>query len=511
MNLKETTLVPATNARISQLVSDISNAAQAASKLANVTASALPSTAQFQSSTASPDRSRPTSRASSILGPPVGPQDKPRWLKSAAVPIKPPRSRDTIRLVPEASKNHWNLAPLVLQTAEKPNGITKHEAKSSSLTTSVITDEAKPQLASISLQVSSVAKENPEPEPARQAASSARVANWAVSKNPSAPMGLINVPSGQKPDPPSGTQPATKQNAIPDLPSSKIADPAPSGLSASKYASLAPSRSTVSKYATPQAPGLSASKYAHPVSTGLSTSKYATPQEPGSSASKYATPGLSASKYATLQEPGLSASKYATPAAPGLSASRYATNGINSTPNTVHGAPATPGHKYSGVVPPRPTSSGGLASSKYAPESNRMTKPQNTATQIETPAVPEVMEVKDVVKEFVDTKEVKQDEPAVKTEGGAITLESDVAVQVPMPASQRLLDSIATRYKFASPKQVSGLARRYGTMIVASKDSPTKSISPQEREIDDATRAFKALFISRGRRVRKQPRLPDIA
>jgi len=142
-------------------------------------------------------------------------------------------------------------------------------------------------------------------------------------------------------------------------------------------------------------------------------------------------------------------------------------------------------------------------------------KPQDPAPYLETPAVPpreenkvsEVIGVKEVIKEIVDNSQAEQDEPMTKTEEGATILD-DVAMQLPMPASQRLLDSIAARYKFASPKQVNGLARRYGTMIVASKDSPTKAIAPQEREIVDATRAFQALFISRGRRVLRQPQLP---
>lgn len=385
----------------------------------------------------------------------------------------------------------------MLQTTEAPNGVTKHEAKSSLLTTSATTDEAKSQLVPTSLQVSSVAEQKPGLERAGKAADSATVVNGAASGAPNASTGSINIPSGRKPDAPSGTQAVTKQNTIPGLSGSKYADPAPSGLSVSKYASPAPSGLSASKYAAP-APGLSASKYASPAPSGLSASKYAAPQAPG-----------------------LSASKYATAAAPGLSASRYATNGSDSTSSTVNGAPASSGlsgSKYSDMAPPRIASSGvlsSLASSKYAPDQLRaaankeMMKPQNPATQTEIPAVPgkekevnEIMGTKEVIKEIVDTKETKQDRPAIK---GATTLENDAAVQVPMSASQRLLDSIAARYKFASPKQVSGLARRYGTIIVATKDSPTKSITPQEREIDDATRAFQALFISRGRRVFRQP------
>ncbi|KAF8458928.1 hypothetical protein BGX38DRAFT_1150648 [Terfezia claveryi] len=457
-----------TNSRISKLVLEVSNVAQTTSKVADVTASTMLSPSQLQGSTASPNLSRSTSRASSIFGPPASPQAKPRWLKSAAASIKSSRSRDTIRLVSEASKNHWNLAPLVLQPAEISNGVTKHEAKSSPLTTVVTTDEAKPQkpqIASTSLQVSLFAEQKPELEPAGQASATFALKNSNAST-------LIDIPSGQKLGAPSG------------------ASPIPSGLSDSKYAK-------------PQVPGLSASKYAGPAPSGLSTSRYATPQLPG-----------------------LSPSKYATPVTPGISTSRYATNGIDNTRSTVHGAPASPGlagSKYSYVASPRIASSGalsGLASSKYAPyqlraaASKEMMKPQNPATHIKTPAVStkeeeviEVIGMKGGIKEIADTKNAKENEPVIKTEKGATTLENDVAVQVPMPASQRLLDSIAARYKFASPKQVSGLARRYGTMIVASKDSPTKSIAPQEREIDDATRAFQALFISRGRRVLRQPQL----
>ena len=521
MNLKEVTSATATINLNSQLISGVSNTAQAASKLANITASAMPSSPQLQSSTTSPDLSRSTSRASSIFGTPASPQTKPRWFRSTAVPINTPRPRDTIRPVPEASKNHWNLAPLVLRTAEAPNEVTTHEAKSGPLTTSVTTDEAKPQLASTLLQVSSVTKQGPELEPAGRVADSATVANWAASRNPNFSTRLINIPSGQKLDTPSDTQSVTRQNATPDLSGSKDTEQNPFGLSTSKYAGPAPSGLSASKYAAPQALGLPASKSMTPEPPGLSGSKYVDTAPTGLSASKYAYPvptGLSASKYAAPQISSLSTRKYTIPPVPELSTSRYATN---STPTSS----GLSGTKYTDAVLPRIAKSGalsGLASSKYAPHQLRaaankeMMKPQSPTTHIKTPALPakeekeekEVMEIKGVIKEIVDTKEAKKDEPVIKTEDGATVLENDVAMQVPMPASQRLLDSIAARYKFASPKQVSGLARRYGTMIVAGKDSPMKSIAPQEREIDDATRAFQALFISRGRRVLRQPQLP---
>lgn len=92
----------------------------------------------------------------------------------------------------------------------------------------------------------------------------------------------------------------------------------------------------------------------------------------------------------------------------------------------------------------------------------------------------------------MEVKDVKDPNQIVHDKGIVDKLE-----QEPLQPSQRLVDSIAARYKFATPKQVAGLARRYGTVFLPGCPS---SIYLLDRELEDVTRVFRPLFIPGRRR-----------
>ena len=312
--------------------------------------------------------------------------------RGAALPIKSPSVRDTIRTVPEASKNHWNKVAL-------------HQEVSNPLPNTTL-----PKPASTPKAVSNVEERCTTAPP-----------NQGHKEVPTVPVGTE-------------VQSSTKAKY--------------GGLSASKYASAASSDhfSSGKNYlsSTIQQPsGLLSNKALGSTPSGLSASKYATPAPPKLFASKYAPPvssGLSASKYANQIPLGPCTNKFSVPVA--LSSTKTTTNSISN----------------SGYSTTQATSG-------------------------------EVVVAAEATKELKVTKDPN---PAVNIKRIVGNLE-----QEPMQPSQGLVDSIAARYKFATPKQVAGLARRYGTVFLPGRHS---SIFLLDRELEDVTRVSRSLFIPGRRR-----------
>lgn len=342
----------------------------------------------MQSTSASADTSRSASRSSSAvrsettIPSTVGP---PRAsFRSTALPIKSPPVRDTIRTVPEASKNHWNKMALhqeisnalpntaLPKSAPIPKAISNVEERC--MTTSPDQDNKEVPTVNVGMEVLNSAK--------------TKYGGLAASKYASA------APNDHFSSKKHHTSSTTQQ------PSGLLVGSTPSGLSASKHAITIPS----------------ASKYAPPVSSSLSASKYANVIPPGPYTHKSSVPTV------------LSNTKTTANPSNSMSSSRY------STAQTTSG---------------------------------------------EDVAVTE------------DMRKLKDSNPT-NTKGIVNNLE-----QEPMQPSQRLFDSIAARYRFATPKQVAGLARRYGTVFLP--DCPS-SIFLVDHELEDVTRVFRPLFIPGRRR-----------